>query len=63
MTPTALNAARRSADWSNLAAGHEPDLLVIGAGVTGAGIALDAASRGLDVTPVDAHELAFGTSR
>ncbi|WP_298088455.1 glycerol-3-phosphate dehydrogenase/oxidase [uncultured Corynebacterium sp.] len=63
MTPTALNAARRSADWSNLAAGHEPDLLVIGAGVTGAGIALDAASRGLDVTLIDAHDLAFGTSR
>src|SRR5699024_4316553 len=30
---------------------------------TGAGIALDAASRGLDVTLVDAHDLAFGTSR
>lgn len=39
------------------------DLLVIGLGVTGAGVALDAASRGLSVLAVDAHDLAFGTSR
>ena len=39
------------------------DLVVIGLGVTGAGIALDAATRGLSVLAVDAHDLAFGTSR
>src|SRR5690242_8270994 len=39
------------------------DLLVIGLGVTGAGVAVDAASRGLSVLAVDAHDLAFGTSR
>ena len=39
------------------------DLVVVGLGVTGAGVALDAASRGLDVLAVDAHDLAFGTSR
>ncbi len=39
------------------------DLIVIGLGVTGAGVALDAASRGLSVLAVDAHDLAFGTSR
>jgi glycerol-3-phosphate dehydrogenase len=39
------------------------DLLVIGLGVTGAGVALDAASRGLEVVAVDAHDVAFGTSR
>ena len=39
------------------------DLLVIGLGVTGAGVALDATSRGLTVLAVDAHDLAFGTSR
>ena len=39
------------------------DLLVIGLGVTGSGVALDAASRGLSVLAVDAHDLAFGTSR
>ncbi|MBZ5738076.1 glycerol-3-phosphate dehydrogenase/oxidase [Nocardioides mangrovi] len=39
------------------------DLVVIGLGITGAGVALDAASRGLSVLAVDAHDLAFGTSR
>ncbi|CCH27908.1 Glycerol-3-phosphate dehydrogenase 1 [Saccharothrix espanaensis DSM 44229] len=39
------------------------DLLVVGGGVTGAGVALDAAARGLDVCLVEAHDLAFGTSR
>ncbi len=41
----------------------EVDLVVIGLGITGAGVALDAASRGLSVLAVDAHDLAFGTSR
>ena len=39
------------------------DVLVVGLGVTGAGCALDAVSRGLSVLAVDAHDLAFGTSR
>ena len=39
------------------------DLLVVGLGVTGAGVALDAASRGLSVAAVDMADLAFGTSR
>jgi glycerol-3-phosphate dehydrogenase len=39
------------------------DLVVVGLGVTGAGVALDAATRGLRVLAVDAHDLAFGTSR
>ncbi len=39
------------------------DVLVVGLGVTGAGVALDAASRGLSVVAVDAHDVAFGTSR
>jgi glycerol-3-phosphate dehydrogenase len=39
------------------------DLLVVGLGITGAGVALDAASRGLDVVAVDAFDLAWGTSR
>ena len=41
----------------------EVDVVVIGLGVTGAGVALDAATRGLSVLAVDAHDLAFGTSR
>ncbi|HZY79938.1 MAG TPA: glycerol-3-phosphate dehydrogenase/oxidase [Cyclobacteriaceae bacterium] len=38
------------------------DLLVIGGGITGAGIALDAASRGLKTALVEKHDFAFGTS-
>lgn len=62
-----LNRARRQADLIRLREdaekGEIPDLLVIGAGVTGVGIALDAASRGLKTVLIDAHDLAFGTSR
>jgi glycerol-3-phosphate dehydrogenase len=42
---------------------REVDVLVVGLGVTGVGCALDAVSRGLSVLAVDAHDLAFGTSR
>ncbi|MGF2951957.1 FAD-dependent oxidoreductase [Mycobacterium sp. THU-M116] len=59
----ALNAARRSAELSALADGETLDTLVIGGGITGAGVALDAASRGLRVALVEKHDLAFGTSR
>ena len=38
------------------------DLLVIGGGITGAGIALDAASRGLQVALVEKGDFASGTS-
>ncbi|WP_425411971.1 glycerol-3-phosphate dehydrogenase/oxidase [Mycobacterium genavense] len=59
----ALNAVRRTADLNALADGVPLDVLVIGGGITGAGIALDAASRGLRVALVDKHDLVFGTSR
>ena len=57
-----LNAARRRRDLT-AAADETADLLVIGGGITGAGVALDAASRGLSVTLIEAEDLAFGTSR
>ncbi len=38
------------------------DVLVVGAGLTGAGVALDAAGRGLSVALVDKGDLASGTS-
>ncbi len=38
------------------------DLLVIGGGITGAGVALDAASRGLSVALVERDDFASGTS-
>lgn len=59
----ALNAARRSADLTALADGGALDVIVIGGGITGVGIALDAATRGLTVALVEKHDLAFGTSR
>lgn len=58
-----LNAARRTADLTALADGTPLDVIVIGGGITGVGIALDAASRGLRVALVEKHDLAFGTSR
>ncbi len=61
--PTALNAERRAADLAALGDRPTVDVVVIGGGITGAGIALDAATRGLSVVLVDAHDLAFGTSR
>ena len=60
---TALNARQRSEDLGALAEGPQVDVLVVGLGVTGAGVALDAAARGLSVLAVDAHDIAFGTSR
>ncbi|MBV8950833.1 MAG: FAD-dependent oxidoreductase, partial [Actinobacteria bacterium] len=38
------------------------DVLVIGGGITGAGVALDAASRGLRTGLVERHDFASGTS-
>jgi len=60
---SALDAARRARELAEATDGRVVDLLVVGLGVTGAGVALDAASRGLSVVAVDAHDLAFGTSR
>ena len=42
--------------------GSQFDLLVIGGGITGAGIALDAASRGLSVALIEKQDFAAGTS-
>jgi glycerol-3-phosphate dehydrogenase len=55
-----LSAAGRAAALDAL---DSVDVLVVGGGVTGAGVALDAATRGLSVALVEAHDLAFGTSR
>jgi glycerol-3-phosphate dehydrogenase len=60
---TYLNAARREAELNAIADGERLDLLVIGGGVTGAGVALDAATRGLKVALLERRQLATGTSR
>lgn len=43
-------------------AGESYEVLVIGGGITGAGVALDAASRGYSVALLEARDFAFGTS-
>ncbi|WP_129336677.1 glycerol-3-phosphate dehydrogenase/oxidase [Cellulomonas endophytica] len=53
----ALDRLRRSTDKD-----AELDVLVVGGGVTGAGIALDAVSRGLSVAVVEGQDWAAGTS-
>jgi glycerol-3-phosphate dehydrogenase len=58
-----LNAARRTRELEWLDTTGRVDVLVIGGGVTGTGVALDAAARGLTVALVEKHDLAFGTSR
>lgn len=61
--PSALNRARRARELADLADDATVDLLVVGGGITGVGVALDAASRGLSVALVERRDLAFGTSR
>ncbi|MEW2411220.1 glycerol-3-phosphate dehydrogenase/oxidase [Streptomyces griseoviridis] len=60
---SSLSAARRSRELAATVGGPAVDVLVVGLGATGAGAALDAAARGLSVAAIDAHDLAFGTSR
>ncbi|MBA2671443.1 MAG: glycerol-3-phosphate dehydrogenase/oxidase, partial [Gemmatimonadetes bacterium] len=56
-----FSAATRARSWTTL--GQEDlDVLIVGAGITGAGIALDCAGRGLRVAFVDAGDLGSGTS-
>jgi glycerol-3-phosphate dehydrogenase len=60
--PGTLSPTRRAATLEGLA-GAEVDVVVVGGGVTGAGVALDAASRGLSVVLLERTDLAAGTSR
>jgi glycerol-3-phosphate dehydrogenase len=56
-----LDPDLRERTWESLA--EQPvDVLVIGGGVTGAGVALDAATRGLSVLLVEQRDYASGTS-
>jgi glycerol-3-phosphate dehydrogenase len=57
-----LSPARRAADL-DVVAGGRVDVAVVGGGVTGAGVALDAAARGLSVVLLERTDLAAGTSR
>ncbi|MCC5888511.1 MAG: glycerol-3-phosphate dehydrogenase/oxidase [Gammaproteobacteria bacterium] len=61
MTETALSATGRTDTLARLAA-ETFDVLIIGGGITGAGIARDAALRGLSVALIEADDFAVGTS-
>ena len=61
MEPVALSPDRRAKDLARMR-DESFDILVIGGGVTGAGIALDAATRGLTVALVEQRDFAAGTS-
>ena len=60
-TASALNRVQR-ANAIRDAVRTPVDILVVGAGATGTGTALDAAARGLDVLLVDKGDIASGTS-
>ena len=60
-SPTRLDRDYRARAWKRLRE-KSFDVLVIGGGVTGAGAALDAATRGLSVALVEQRDLASGTS-
>jgi glycerol-3-phosphate dehydrogenase len=56
-----IDPVHRSTSWEQLQDGSY-DVLVIGGGVTGAGVALDAATRGLRTALVEMRDYASGTS-
>ncbi len=60
-TTGGFDARNRAANLETLS-GEELDLLVIGGGITGAGILRDAALRGMRVALVEKNDFAWGTS-
>src|SRR5690349_2043179 len=61
MATATLSAAERSAALAQMAA-EGVDIFVVGGGITGAGVALDAAARGYRVGLVEKGDFASGTS-
>src|SRR3954451_22355924 len=61
MTPPPRTPFDRQTTLAQMADGPV-DVLVIGGGITGAGVALDAASRGLRTALIERHDFASGTS-
>jgi glycerol-3-phosphate dehydrogenase len=60
-TAVRLDPAARQEAWRRLFQDRF-DVLVVGGGITGSGVALDAASRGLSTALVEARDIASGTS-
>src|SRR3954454_21827104 len=59
---TELFSTLRREDWLKGMSEGQYDLLIIGGGITGAGIALDATLRGMKVALVEMQDFAAGTS-
>ncbi|UVJ38964.1 glycerol-3-phosphate dehydrogenase/oxidase [Arthrobacter sp. CJ23] len=60
-SPSWINDASRRRSLAHLAR-HTVDVAVVGGGITGAGVALDAVSRGLSVALIESNDFASGTS-
>jgi glycerol-3-phosphate dehydrogenase len=61
MFDSSLNPEQRADDLARLANEHF-DVLIIGGGINGVGVALDAVTRGLNVALIETHDFAAGTS-
>ena len=59
--PNSLNSTNRTQNLEQ-ASSQRYDLIVVGGGITGSGIALDSASRGMKVLLLDKQDFAAGTS-
>src|SRR6476646_9150730 len=59
-TDGSIHSRRRA--LTDIAGGGEFDLLIIGGGIVGSGVARDAAMRGLRTLLLDRNDFAFGTS-
>ena len=57
-----LSPAARTSTLERLRSGEELDVLVVGGGVVGCGVALDAVTRGLSTGLIEARDYASGTS-
>ncbi len=57
-----LSPAARTSTLERLRSGGELDVLVVGGGVVGCGVALDAVTRGLSTGLIEARDYASGTS-
>lgn len=61
MFDSSLNPEQRAEDLARLSTEHF-DVLIIGGGINGVGVALDAATRGLSVALIESQDFAAGTS-
>ncbi|POH57822.1 glycerol-3-phosphate dehydrogenase/oxidase [Arthrobacter glacialis] len=59
--PSWINCESRQRALEHVAH-HTVDVVVVGGGITGAGVALDAVSRGLSVALIESHDFGAGTS-